>query len=267
VSIRQMSYLRLVSSVARLGHRDYDRALAFVSEAAATSGSQPFELHVIEGLLRLIPARGAGYYEFRRGGYQTGDGNTYLVDTPGLWPRIDWESGVDPATVSTWPLLDSCLSRSKVPLKLSDFLTGAELRRNPWYVDVLRPRDEAFQLKLWLPAPADTTRGFFFIRGHGESDFGERDRAVLALLRRHLRSIRERWERRFRPTVLTVREAEVLKLVAEGLTNREIAARLVISATTVRTHLENIFEKLGVRTRTAAASCLYDSPVGGRSAG
>jgi hypothetical protein len=131
--------------VTRLGHRDYDRVQGFVSEAAATSGSQPFELPVIEGLLRLIPAQGAGYYEFRRGGYQTGDGNTYLVDTPGLWPRIDWESGVDPATVSTWPLLDSPLSRSKLPLKLSDFLTRAELRRNPWYVDFMRPRDEAFQ--------------------------------------------------------------------------------------------------------------------------
>jgi DNA-binding NarL/FixJ family response regulator len=60
------------------------------------------------------------------------------------------------------------------------------------------------------------------------------------------------------PTVLTVREAEVLKLVAEGLTNTEIAARLVIAPTTVRTHLENIFEKLGIHTRTAAAAWLHD---------
>ena len=50
----------------------------------------------------------------------------------------------------------------------------------------------------------------------------------------------------------------MLELVAKGQTNAEVAARLVISRATVRTHLENIFEKLGVHTRTAAAAQLYD---------
>jgi ATP/maltotriose-dependent transcriptional regulator MalT len=46
----------------------------------------------------------------------------------------------------------------------------------------------------------------------------------------------------------------VLSLVREGLTNAEIAQRLVVSTTTVRSHLEKIFEKLGVHTRTAAVA-------------
>ena len=49
----------------------------------------------------------------------------------------------------------------------------------------------------------------------------------------------------------------MLELVGRGLTNGEIAARLVISRTTVRTHLENIFSKLGVHTRTAAVARLH----------
>jgi DNA-binding CsgD family transcriptional regulator len=54
---------------------------------------------------------------------------------------------------------------------------------------------------------------------------------------------------------VTGREREVLALVAAGKTNREIAAVLAISARTVQKHLEHVFEKLGVETRTAAAVC------------
>jgi LuxR family maltose regulon positive regulatory protein len=46
----------------------------------------------------------------------------------------------------------------------------------------------------------------------------------------------------------------VVELVAQGLTNKEIASRLFVSPTTVRTHLENVFAKLDVHTRTAAVA-------------
>lgn len=53
---------------------------------------------------------------------------------------------------------------------------------------------------------------------------------------------------------LTPREREVLDLVADGKTNAEIATSLWVSPGTVRRHLENVFAKLGVHTRTAAAA-------------
>lgn len=52
---------------------------------------------------------------------------------------------------------------------------------------------------------------------------------------------------------LSPRETEVLRLLGEGLANREIANRLFISEVTAKVHVRNIFDKLGVRTRTAAA--------------
>jgi DNA-binding NarL/FixJ family response regulator len=52
--------------------------------------------------------------------------------------------------------------------------------------------------------------------------------------------------------VLTPREAELLSLLTEGLSNRELGQRLFISEATVKTHLAHIYAKLGVETRSAA---------------
>jgi DNA-binding NarL/FixJ family response regulator len=54
------------------------------------------------------------------------------------------------------------------------------------------------------------------------------------------------------PDGLTAREVEVLRLVAQGLTNEQVAEQLVISPRTVNTHLTSIYGKIGVSTRSAA---------------
>ena len=58
--------------------------------------------------------------------------------------------------------------------------------------------------------------------------------------------------------VLSARELEVLRLVADGKTSREIASSLTISQHTVRRHLENTFSKLGVNSRAAAIAYAYE---------
>lgn len=60
------------------------------------------------------------------------------------------------------------------------------------------------------------------------------------------------------PGLLTERECEVLRLVAAGRTNRQIAAALVISEHTVSRHLQNMFMKLGVTSRAAATAYAYE---------
>ena len=59
---------------------------------------------------------------------------------------------------------------------------------------------------------------------------------------------------------LTKRELEILKLVAEGLTNEEIGKKIFISEKTVKTHLTNIFDKLKVNNRFKAALMLMGQP-------
>jgi two-component system nitrate/nitrite response regulator NarL len=57
--------------------------------------------------------------------------------------------------------------------------------------------------------------------------------------------------------VLTVRELEVMRLAAEGLTNKTIARQLRVSEGTIKLHLHHIYRKLGIKSRFALAAVLH----------
>lgn len=141
--------------------------------------------------------------------------------------------------------------------KLSDFYTLPALRSTGMYAEYLSYIGFEREIMLCIPSAGDRTRRLIFFRGRG-SDFTERDRLLLALLRPHLIDAYRRLEdsRRVQPD-LTARQRELLRLVAAGNTNAEIASRMFISPLTVRKHLENIFERLGVTNRAAAVAVAF----------
>jgi DNA-binding CsgD family transcriptional regulator len=132
-----------------------------------------------------------------------------------------------------------------------DFFSLPEWRRTTMYATVFAADGITDELLCPLTSRGPRSRRVLFSRCGG-SGFTERDRLVLVLLRPHLAEL-------VAPSPqpagdLTPRQTELMRLVAAGRSNSEIAVALVVSPHTVRTHLENIFERLQVTSRTAAVA-------------
>jgi len=145
-------------------------------------------------------------------------------------------------------------------ITVADFYSARQWRSTGMYTDFTRPLGQEHYLMACLPGALPRTAGpgryvaLTFVRGPG-SDFTERDRAVLTLLAPHLDQAYLEAQRHRHPVPrLTPRQQDLLRLVAAGHTNTQIARRLGITEGTVRTHLENIYERLGVSSRTAAVT-------------
>jgi DNA-binding CsgD family transcriptional regulator len=150
---------------------------------------------------------------------------------------------------------------------VADFYSARQWHSTGMYRDLMRPQGLPHFMNLCLEEPPgpDAGRGrtmrLCLLRGPG-ADFTERDRALLTLLRPHFREALLDAERKRSPAPdLTPRQWEVLRLVAAGHTNIQIARQLGLSEGTVRTHLENIYSRLNVSNRTAAVVRIFPERV------
>jgi len=103
------------------------------------------------------------------------------------------------------------------------------------------------ELMILLPVDPPEVAGFSFLR---ERPFTSDERTMLELLAPQLARLANRRD----GALLTAREREIMRWVAQGKTNKEIALILGVQPGTVRKHLEHVFEKLDVHTRTAAVA-------------
>jgi DNA-binding CsgD family transcriptional regulator len=232
--------------------QDTASLLEIVHDGATDEGLEPFPSRVLQALARLIPSDAfVGYEEASfLGGFHVIE-ELNVVGEPPSPPLLE----AFRAYGSQNPMRGCLHAREERVLRLSDFLTSRQRRKLQFDAIVWRPLGIDDGLRMWLPAEAGRVRSIYLERGN--KNYTDRELTLLSLLRPHFVRMRVNaaFRRRFSGGAgLTPREREVLGWVASGKTNAEIAQLLVISPHTVRKHIENIFEKLNVGTRTAAAA-------------
>jgi DNA-binding CsgD family transcriptional regulator len=322
-----------------LSTADLERVVAFVGELHAFDGPEPYSPELLDLMKNVLPSDAITFCELDHSRLAV----ITAVDATGDRAADPDDFGPD-GFASCWRNPMSVYRRrsgDRAPIKFSDFMTRRERMAHPDIADDSREWD--LQDELWVDIGPSHVRTRKFLLTRGSRDFGERERAIAALLQPHLESaygnaerrrllaaalaaaeaaqgavvlvgtagetewvspaahdLIERWfgsngrlpeplvtwhsagprepfvrERAGRRLVvelagrrdalllreetgepLTPRERDVLLLVAQGKSNKEIALDLWVTPATVKKHLEHVYYKLGVTNRTAAVAAL-----------
>ena len=126
-----------------------------------------------------------------------------------------------------------------------------------WLEQALGPREDTAPLQAWLQQTVRQGETLTPLPGGSQlqaQHLGQTGPGEIMILLRQTGPSVDAAHKRLSSAALTPRETEVLSWLAKGKTNRDIADILGMSPRTVNKHLEHIFEKLGVETRTAAAA-------------
>ena len=206
---------------------------------------------VVKSLLDIIPAEAATLIDLDIAA-QRSVADIELIDED--YPEEPFRQFWD----HFWDSLTCCYTEAIPRLRTEVMGTGDFYSNRQWhstgmYTEVLHPAGVEEELLIPLPAPPGIARRLVFFRGPGRPfTDGERDAALM--LQPHITWALRRQARLQACRLLTERQAELLQLVAAGHDNIAIARRLGLSPGTVRTHLEHIYARLGVSSRTAAAA-------------
>jgi DNA-binding CsgD family transcriptional regulator len=229
--------------------------LSFLEEAQAVEGPAPFTPAVLRHFAELVHCGEAAFFEV--------DHQRRILHDRITCSKAAWRGMRDDVWSCTRTVV---FQRCKIasgpgPVLLSEVFSR-RLRLREDFNPNLRDAGWVDEIHVDLD-PSRAWKAELAV--YGSRDFGRRERAILELVRPHLAalyrsaSLRRRLAAAaatFDPDAatgeLTPREREVLLCVADGLSNDQIANVLVIELSTVRKHLEHVYEKLGVRSRTAA---------------
>jgi DNA-binding CsgD family transcriptional regulator len=243
--------------------RDLRTILSIVSAPDDGHAAYPMPVSVLTGLRQLIRCENVTFVSI--------DARRRTIDfeqevgEPGLTgtEREAWNAAFWTHYWDSPPCCYPDTSRDLASVTtISDFHSDRQYHATSMYRECLRLESVERMMTLCLPGRLGRAPRLVFFREHGP-DFSPRDRALLTLLRPNLHTAyRTHRHRQLDRPELTSRQWELLRLVAGGHTNRQIGRRLSISEATVRKHLEHIFERLQVDSRTAAVTRAFGIEAG-----
>lgn len=234
-------------------------ALGAIAEGTAADGA--FARHGLASLPRLVPSELTTLSVCDlEGGHRS-----VVCDLPGAIGARERE--VFDRHLFSHPLVRAHARRA-CTVRIGDAEPVQDFRRSALYNDYYR----RIRIDHVMAVPIHVQRNLLvsFVLNRSKRDFSERDRDCLEAIRPHLGNLyritrpaeapRAAWgvpspdPRALVVECLTAREREVLQWLSGGKTDRDIADILGISPRTVHKHLQRIYDKLGVETRTAAVT-------------
>ena len=247
------------AAITRLRAADLEAAFSFLEEAQTVDGPAPFTPELLDRLIEVVGCEFASFSE---------------VDDPMRLTRWYVKSSAEPPLPEDEGWWESprtaklrryrFANRGRPVIVLADVLSRDE-RTSATFNFNFRDYGACDELHVYLDSSPTWFAGLNLA---SERDFGPRERLMVHVLRPHLTGLYRSAELRrrlaataeaFDPDAtdrLTRREREVMLCVSDGLSNAEIASILVVERSTVRKHLEHIYEKLAVKSRTAALAKL-----------
>lgn len=236
---------------------DLEAILSFLEEAQAVDGPAPFTTELLDLLAEIVGCRYATFNEVDHLGRETLRFVPCSAEAGDVTEDDEWWNSPRTVALRRYRFSDGA-SREIV---LSDFFTRDQRTSAEFNPNFNEGVSDEIQIDL------DPMRTWFAVLNVAtDGDFGDREREIMRRLHPHLIGLYRSAElrRRLEMTAfdsdtadqLTRREREVMLCVADGLSNTEIANTLVVAQGTVHKHLENIYKKLGVPSRTAALAKL-----------
>ena len=216
---------------------------------------------VVDDLRRLIPCDIATYREVSPHYLEVTSGVDATEATP-IWAAYDEVRHEDPLPGVGHIPSTHYAAPSGVAMRTSDVIADRAFRQSGFFSQLCRPLGTRYILKLFVETPHGMAGVVLESASH---DFSARDVALATSLAPHFQLARRRQLHRddaLGPLleILTPRQRDVVRLVATGMSNAQIAAVLFLSRGTVRKHLDNIYTKTGTRNRTELATRTIGKP-------